>query len=634
MKNKNIITMAIIVTLVSICPALIPDIGQLGKVLQSQESNVSIPDANESTKAPDVIAHFHLCGTLTEKPMEDTFGFTAGQMTSLRELLRRLEQARNDKSVKAVVLTFDRMTLGFGQIEEIRSELKRLKQANKRLYVHAEGMCTGVYTLLCAASDFSVAPQSNLWLIGLYGESPYVKGLLDKIGVEADFVQIGDYKSAAEMLTRSGPSEPANENINWLLDGLYGSLVDMIAESRGITPRRIRKLIDDGPYTAKRAMALGLLDSVKYRDAFLAEIKGEFGQDVKFNNRYAVRRDTQIDFSSPFAFFSIFSSLARRYQKTDKDIVALIYVDGMILPGYGQPSLFGGSNAAYSGDIRKAMERAAKNKLVKAVVMRVNSPGGSAEASEVIWNAAKQVKMKKPLIVSMGNIAGSGGYYVSCGADTIFADETTITASVGVVGGKFVTAGMWDKLGVSWVGYKRGANADFFNSARPFDEPQRAKLTQYMEQVYTVFKQHVSEARADKLARPIEKLAGGRIYTGKQAVELGMVDRIGGLSEAIEYAAAQASISDYEVRVIPRPKDFFTVIMETMSGKGENPTDISVSGSAKLIDSISPSLQSVFTILGRIDPLRARAFRRVVERIELINREGVALLMPQEFIIY
>ena len=533
-----------------------------------------------------------------------------------------------------MVLTFDRMELGLGQLEEIRGALKKLKSANKRIYVHTESMSTPVYALLCAASDLSVTPESVVWLTGLYGESLYVKGLLDKIGVEGDFLQTGDYKSAAEMITRTGPSVPAEENINWLLDSLYNSIVEMVSQSRGIDAEQVRLLIDNGPYLADCALSARLVDSVKYRDQFISDIKKEFGNNVRINNRYAEKKGPQFNFANPFAFFSIFSDWAHQRRKVSKDIVALVYVEGMILPGYAQPSLFGGPQAAYSGDISKALEKAADDNSVKAVVMRVDSPGGSAEASEIIWNAAQQVKAKKPLIVSMGNVAGSGGYYVSCGADAIFADQTTITASIGVVGGKFITTTMWNKLGVNWVGYKRGENADLFNSARRWDDPQRAKIMQYMEKVYTVFKDHVRAARKEKLTKPIEDLAGGRVYTGKQAQQLGLIDRIGSLSEAVEYAAAQASISDYEICIIPRPKDFFTTLMENLSGQGEKPSDISMRTSVRLLDLNSPLFQAVLPILKQLDPKRASAVRRIVDRIELIYREGVVLMMPQEFIIY
>ena len=582
--------------------------------------------------APVVAAHFHLSGALSESPMPDAFGLLAAEMTSLRTLVARIDEASADKNVKAVVLTYGGMSFGFGQLEEIRAAIGRLKAAGKTVYVHAEAMSTSVYSLLCAGDYLSVAPQSSLWLTGMYGESLYVKGLLDKINVQTDFMHMGDYKSAAEMLTRTGPSAPAEENVNWLLDGLYGSVVDMIAASRGKTPAQVRDLIDHGPYLAEEALEKGLIDAVQTREAFLAHIKADMAEPAKIDNRYGREKRAQVNLTSPLAFFTILSELFKPSPTAGKDCVALIYVEGAIMPGYGQSGLFGSSAAAFSGDIRKALETAAQDDSVKAVVMRVDSPGGSAEASEVILNATRQVRADKPFIVSMGDVAGSGGYYISCGADTIFADEATITASIGVVGGKLVTQSMWDALGINWVGYKRGANSDMLSSAAPFNESQRKVLERYMQKVYDVFKGHVAEGRANKLRKPLDEMSGGRVYTGKQALELGLVDRIGGLKQAIEYAADKASLTDYDIRVIPRPTDFVTMLMEELSGEGQRPTDIALPDATSLLAG-HPGLMTAFDLLRKTEPQRARALYQALQRIELIRREGVIMMMPFDTIL-
>ncbi len=590
-------------------------------------------DDASAKEAPSVVAHFHLGGEVTESPVGDPFGLLASQVTSLRNLVARLDKAGEDPKVKAVVLTFDGMSLGFGQLQEVRQAVGRVRNAGKKVYVHAEGMTTFAYGLLCAGDRLSVAPQSALWLIGFYGESPYLKGLLDKIGVQGDFLHMGDYKSAAEMLTRTGPSEPAEENLNWLYDSWYDSLIGMIAESRGKTPEQVRKILDQGPYMAEQAMERGLIDAVETQDEFLAHMKRDVEGSVKIDNRYGQKAGPEINFANPFAFFSVLSELFKTPETSHKDAVGLIYVTGTILPGYGQRSLFGGVDGAYGGSIRKALQKAANDASVKAVVMRIDSPGGSAEASEVILNATRQVQGKKPLIVSMGDVAGSGGYYIACKADAIFADEATVTASIGVVGGKLITSDLWDKLGVNWVGHKRGANADLFSSSRAFDESQRKVLENYMQKVYDVFKGHVVEGRGEKLRKPIDEMAGGRVYTGKQALALGLVDRIGGLKEAIDYAAVKASIEDFDVRVIPEPRDFIAELLEESSGQGERPTDISLSGGVGSLAG-HPTLASLLDLLRRTEPEKARAIRQALQRIDLISREGVVMTMPFDVMIH
>ncbi|MCP4256938.1 MAG: signal peptide peptidase SppA [Planctomycetes bacterium] len=589
--------------------------------------------SNSSEPTQAVVAHFHLSGMLSESPVVDPFNLAAGQVMSLKTLVNRIEQASTDSEVKGVILTFDRMYLGFGQLEEVRESIDHLKATGKKVYVHAEGMNTFVYSLLCAADHLSVAPQSSVWLTGMYAESLYLKGLLDKIGIQADFIHIGDYKSAAEMLTHTEPSEPADENVNWLLDSLYGSLVDMIAQSRETTTEQIRDLINNGPYLAEQALEKKLIDAVETREEFLARIKADFEGEVRIDNRYGQKKTTQINLTNPFAFFAILVEMLKPPQQPQKDTIAVIYVEGVILPGYSQPNLFGQSSAAFSGDIRKALEIATRDSSVKAVVMRVDSPGGSAEASEVILNAARQVQAHKPLIVSMGNVAGSGGYYISCAADAIFADKVTVTASIGVVGGKLVTTDMWNKLGVNWVGYKRGANADIFNSARRFDDSQRQLLQHYMQTVYETFKGHVAKGRGNKLAKSLDEIAGGRVYTGKQAFDLGLVDHIGGLKEAIDYAVSKMSLKDYEVRVIPRPKDFFTIMMEQFSGQGQRPTDITTPDTTAMFAG-TPTWKTIFEFLRNTEPQRAHALYQALQRIELIRQEGVIMMMPFDTIFH
>lgn len=601
-------------------------------VLLSGATGLWAGQGAEAAVEPPVVAHFHLSGAVTEVPVEDPFGLMAGQVVSLKELVARLDRAGADSQVKAVILTFDGMSLGFGQLHEIRQAIQRTRDAGKRVYVHAEGMSTFTYGLLCVGDNLSVAPQSTLWLMGFYAESPYVKDLLDKIGVETDFMHMGAYKSAAEIFTRTGPSEEAEENLNWLYDAWYDSLVGMIAKSRGKTPEQVRELIDGGPYMADQAKEKGLIDAVETREQFVARVKKEIEGSEKIDNRYGEPKGPQMNFANPLAVFTVLAEMFKPAQVSRKDAVGIVYVSGMILPGYSQPTFFGATDAAFSGDISKALERAAGDPTVKAVVMRVDSPGGSAEASEVILNATRQILKAKPFIVSMGDVAASGGYYISCAADAIFADEATLTASIGVVGGKLITTGLWDKLGINWVAHKRGANADIFTSSHAFNDDQRQVLEDYMRQVYEVFKGHVAKGRAGKLRKPLEDMAGGRIYTGRQALELGLVDEIGGLKQAIDYAAAKASLKDYEVRIVPEPKDFLTQLLEQSSG-GERPTDISLSGAAGPLAG-HPTLAPLLDLLGKTEPERARALRQVLQRIDLIRREGVVMMMPFDVVVY
>ena len=523
-------------------------------------------------------------------------------------------------------------------MQELREAIMDIRAVDKDVYVHADMLSTGLYALACAGSHVSVVPTGDVWLTGLYSEQPYLRGLLDKIGVVPDFIQMGDYKSAAEILTRTGPSEPADEMMTWLLDSLYGSLVSMIAESRGMPPEKVKEIIDTGPHTAEKALEAGLIDSVKHRQGFVTDLKERYGTETKIVRRYGEDRGPEIDFSNPLmALWDLIAEVTKKAQKPTKPVVAVVYVEGPILVGSEDPSPFGASGQARSTTIRKALDKAGKDPSVKAVVLRVDSPGGSALASEIIWDATQRVKQKKPLVASMGNVAASGGYYVSCGADAIYADKTTITASIGVIGGKLVTTGMWDKLGISWHPRQRGTNADLLNTSRPFAEKDRKKITEYMENVYSVFKSHVTAGRGEKLTKPLDEMAGGRVYTGAQAWDLGLIDEIGTLDDAVQFAATKANISDYEIRVLPEPKKLMDVFMEMFAGADDEEEDITLDGPdscrVNLFAEKSPLMGTLLPLLRELDPIRTEALLTALTRLQLIHEESVITMMPYDFVI-
>lgn len=255
-----------------------------------------------------MIAHVHLGGQVTETPVSDPFGFMGGQVTSLKRLIRTLRRGQDNDRVAAVIVTFGQVAMGLGQREEIRKALMQIKRAGKPVYVFAEGMSTATYATFAVASELTMAPQTTVWLTGYYGETLYVKELLDKIGIGADFMQMEQYKSAAEMFTRTGPSDPARENYNWLFDSLYDTTVDMIAEARGLSAERVQALIDDGPYLADAALEARLIDSVKPREQFIADVKmaveSKHGGAAWINNRYGDDVKPQLNFANPFMIFS------------------------------------------------------------------------------------------------------------------------------------------------------------------------------------------------------------------------------------------------------------------------------------------------------------------------------------------
>ena len=406
--------------------------------------------AAESKKAEapakPVVAVFKLRGSIVETPAEDSLLFAARKSVSLKDLVERLKKAGEDPAVKAIVITADGASPSSPQVEELRQAMAKLREQGKEIYAFADGLTMHTFALLAGANRLSVVPTGDVWLTGLYGESPYLRGLLNKLGVTPDFLTCGDYKSAAEMFMREGPSPQAEEMQNWLLDGMFQAQLKQIASGRKVDVEKARTWVDGGPYTAAKAKEIGLIDAVEHREEFAAFIKEKVGKDATFNHKYGEKKHPDVDLSSPFAALNLWAELLNGpKKKVHKTSVAIVYVDGPITLGDSETSLMGSAEpTAASTPLRKALDKAAEDDTIKAVVLRVNSPGGSATASEIILKATAGVKAKKPLVVSMGDVAASGGYYVTCASDMIFADEGTVTGSIGVVGGKIATTNLWN----------------------------------------------------------------------------------------------------------------------------------------------------------------------------------------------
>ena len=598
--------------------------------------------AAESTRAAGAKAEaggtgqvvvLRLDGPLMEAPPEFDFGFDLEPQQSLHNLLDRLRKARKDPEVKAVLLTFESPMIGWGQMQELRQAVTELRAADKDVYCYLEEVDADTYQLATAASRICIVPTGHIDLIGLHIEQAYFKQLLDKIGVEADVEHVGAYKGAGEPFTRTGPSDEAQEMLDSLVDDLFGQMVDTIARGRQISKEQVRELIDRGPFTARQALDAKLVDELLYADQIADSLRQRYGQQVEFSHNYGAKEGPEIDFSSPWAVFKFFGEAMSEAQAPAKPSVAVVYVDGLIVPGRSERGLFGGSGIAGSTTLRRTLAKARKDSSVKAVVLRVDSPGGSATASDIIWHATTLVGKEKPLVVSMGNVAASGGYYVSAGAGTIFADQATITGSIGVLGGKLITKGLWDWLGVSFHEVSRGQNADLYNSNRKFDERQRALVREYMQSVYDAFTDRVKKGRGDRLKKELDQLAGGRVFTGRQAQENGLVDRIGGLSDAIKFAASEANVSDYEIQLLPEPANLIDLFIQGLTGEEKDEgADVAIR-TRRFWTLEAPGIRELLQTVRHLDQRRAGMVLRSLLRIELLGQERALLVLPAEIIV-
>jgi protease-4 len=531
----------------------------------------------------------------------------------MRSVVDRLRQAKADKDIRGVLITLGAETeVHLAQAQEIREQLLELNKAGKKTFVYADAFDTAGYTIASGATHVCMLEGGEIMMPGVGMEAMFAKGLLDKVGVKADYIQIGEYKGADEQYTRTAPSTELRGEMNKLADSLYQQIIDGISLNRNLSKDDVRGLVDDALLTAEAAKNRGLVDDLVDQDGLRDLMARELSsKKIEVVHDYGRTKHDDVDMSNPW---SLFAAMAKKPQPTGKPQVALIYLDGVITDGDGQQGMFGGSSAG-SEELRKALRTAARDDDVKACVIRIDSPGGSALASEVIWQAARHIAEKKPLIISIGSMAASGGYYVASAGERIFAEPSSIVGSIGVVGGKFVTHDLFDKLGLATETFSKGRNADLFSSSKPFDERQRKMVTQWMKQTYDQFTQRVMTTRGKKI-KDIDDVARGRIFAAKQGKELGLVDDIGGLQTAVNYAADKVSLKDgdYDVRILPAAKtiaDFFY--------------GAETDAKSPIQPKVSVDLAS---ILAPLDMASRRLMTQQLQALQLLQHRPVMLISP------
>ncbi len=549
--------------------------------------------------------------------LKDALPESAGQVgpfgetqLDLRETINRLEKASKDKSIAGMVIDIQNPEIGRGKIEELRSAIGRFRAAGKKAYAMMETAMPADYLVACACDEIVMPETGVVMLPGIHAEATFFKKLLGKLGIEADFIHIGDYKGAAEPMTREQFSEPVRENMTSLIDSLYDDLVTTIVKDRPISIAQAKEIIDTGLLTARRAKEVGLIDRVAYSETLRDDLaKAYEAEPLVYVKNYG-QKEVDTDFSGPMGFFKLMQAMmgvdsSSRAKKGKK--IAVVYAVGPIMSGTSQNDLFGGQIMG-STTIVEALRDANKDEDVVAIVLRVDSPGGSAIASDLIWHETQVIK--KPIVASMGDVAASGGYYISMGADRILATPGTVTGSIGVVGGKMAVRGLFDKIGITTETIERGRNSGLFSSSGKFTDSQRAVVKNMMEDIYEQFTSKAAEGRKMPLEN-LKKLAGGRVYTGRQAKELGLIDQLGTLEDAIGEAKKLAGLekdADVKVKVLPEPTNFF----ETLFGDMDAEKEVRI---GQGLENISPELMEV---------------ARRAHHLRTIFKQPAAFMMPFE----
>ncbi len=473
-----------------------------------------------------------LSGSIVELDTVDLFG--GGDTIELRALTERLRALAADPAVTGLLIRTEGLDVSLPDATELRAALADVRAAGKKVACHTESAGNAEYVVLAACQRIGVAPLGDIVISGPAVMPIHLKGLLAKVGVEADFLHVGAYKGAAEPLTRDAPSPEMRETLEAILDRAYATLVDTIATDRKLGAAKVEALIDEALFGAERARAAGLIDEVAtfevFRDAVTA--------GAPWVRLPLETKDDPIASMMKLArFFGVMPA-----SRPHGPHVALVYAVGDVVDGSGGGTL-GARQEIASHTLVAALRTLAGDDDVRAVVMRIDSGGGSARASELIWHAVSDLAARKPVLVSMSDVAGSGGYYIAAAATKIYALPDTWTGSIGVVGGKLAPAAGLAELGVTAFPMGRGKRATMMASLGPWNADERAAVQASMKDVYDVFVARVADGRKLSPAR-VEKLAQGRVWTGADGKRIGLVDELGGLDAALAEARVLGRVDE------------------------------------------------------------------------------------------
>ena len=494
-----------------------------------------------------------LNGTLVERSQENPLDLIMKddyKTYGLDDILSSIKKAKENEDIKGIYIQATSLGAGFASLEEIRTALKDFKESGKFVVAYGDAYTQGLYYLSSVADKVLLNPQGMLEWRGLAATPMFFKDLLEKVGVEMQVFKVGTYKSAVEPFISTEMSAANREQINVYLSSIWGQITSAVAESRNLSVEALNKEADRMLmfYPAEESVKNGLVDTLIYKNDVRDYLKNLAGIDKDDNMPILGIQD----------MINVKKNVPR-----DKsgNVIAVYYAYGEIDGGSSASTDEGINSEKVIKDLRKLKD----NENVKAVVLRVNSPGGSAYGSEQIWYAVNQLKKEKPVIVSMGDYAASGGYYISCNADTIVAEPTTLTGSIGIFGMMPNAKGLTEKLGVNFDVVKTNPYADFGNLTRPMNDGEKGLMQMYVNNGYELFLTRCSDGRGISMEE-LDKIAQGRVWTGSTAKELGLVDELGGLDKALEIAIAKAGVDAYTVMSYPKKEGFLESLMNTNPG--------------------------------------------------------------------
>lgn len=464
----------------------------------------------------------------------DFLGFDSKKTLGLNDILANIKSAKNDDRIKGIYIDASSLSAGFATIEEIRSAMLDFKKSGKFIIAYSEVYSKGAYYLASVADKVYLNPEGIIDFRGFSSQVSFYKGALDKLEIEAQVIKVGTYKSAVEPFILDKMSDPNRKQVTSFLGSLYDHFLQKISESRKISKDSLFSIADNAKVrNAADAVTFKLADGLRYKDQILDDLKSRTGIEKK--------KDLNV--------ISLEDYSSTDEENSSDNRIAIVYASGEITGGEGGDETIG------SEKISRAIRKVRTDDKVKAVVLRINSPGGSALASDVIWREVVLTRKVKPVIVSMGDVAASGGYYIACAADSIFAEPNTITGSIGVFGiipnmQKFFN----NKLGVTFDGVKTGKFADLGSVNRPLTPVEKLIIQNEVNKIYSNFTLKVAQGRKKKQSY-IDSIGQGRVWSGQEALKNGLVDKLGNINDAIVSASKKAKLKDFKVVEYPSQKD-------------------------------------------------------------------------------
>jgi len=521
---------------------------------------VALVRHSRTTPLPDtIVLTADLTGGLSDTADPDTVSRLAfGEKATLRDFVDAIDRAADDPRVKSLYVELGDDSLGLAKTQQVRDTIAAFRAKGKFAIAFADtfgegGPGTRPYYLAAACDAIWLQPLGQVGLTGLRSETPFLRGLFDRLGITADFAHREEFKTAMNSFTETAMTGPQREEVEALLSSVSGQIDRGIAEARKLTPDNVAALTDRAPLAAEEARSLGLVTKIGYRDQALGDARAHAGDGAK---------------SMTFAHY--LAAAGRPHASGSK--IALIYGTGLITRGGSTAGALAEEDDFTARAIGRAFAAASRDKDVRAIVFRIDSPGGSATASETIWRDVEEAQRRgKPVIVSMGDVAASGGYYVAAPAAKIVAEPATLTGSIGVLAGKIVVGGLMQKLGITTDAAQRGANSGMFSATRDFSPTERARLEAELDDTYAGFKNRVASGR-HMSADAVEAVAKGRVWSGQDAKENGLVDALGGYETALGLAREAAKLpadAPIDIVVYPRERGLTATLLNRLRGDDE-----------------------------------------------------------------